>query len=68
MSFAHAVAYDQAQRGRGYPVALAEAHEAAVVRGADREAFYALVARRLAADGHRVAMSRKQVRKRGALV
>ena len=68
MSLAHAVAFDQAQRGRGYPVALAEAHEAAVVRGADREAFFALVTRRLAADGHRVAMSRKQLRKRGALV
>ncbi|MFN2640764.1 MAG: DNA double-strand break repair nuclease NurA [Actinomycetota bacterium] len=68
MSFAHAVAYDQAVRGRGYPVALAEAHEACVVRGADREAFFALVTRRLVRDGHRVSMSRKQVGKRGALV
>jgi hypothetical protein len=68
MSLAHAVAYDQAVRGRGYPVALAEAHEACVVRGADREAFFALVSRRLAKDGHRITMSRKQLRKRGALV
>lgn len=68
MSLAHALAYDQAVRGRGYPVALAEAHEAAVVRGADREAFFSLVTRRLAKDGHRITMSRKQMRKRGALV
>ncbi len=68
LSLTHALAYDQAVRGRGYPVALAEAHEAAVVRGADREAFYALVARRFARDGHRISMSRKQLRKRGALV
>jgi hypothetical protein len=68
MSLTHALAYDQAVRGRGYPVALAEAHEAAVVRGADREAFFALVARRFARDGHRISMSRKQLQKRGALV
>ncbi len=35
----HAVAYDQAQRGAGYPVALARAHEQAVVREADRRVF-----------------------------
>ncbi len=68
MTLAHALSFDQAQRGRGYPVALAEAHEHAVVRGADREAFFALVARRLVRDGHRVSMSVKQLRKRGALV
>ena len=68
MALAHAVALDQARRGLGYPVALAEAHEAAVVRGADREAFFALVSRRLARDGHPVLWSRKQFRKRGALV
>lgn len=68
MRTAHAISLDQATRGMGYPVALAEAHEAAVVRGADREAFFALVSRRLARDGHPVLWSRKAFRKRGALV
>ena len=35
----HAIAYDQAQRGGGYPVSLARAHEQAVVREADRRVF-----------------------------
>jgi NurA domain-containing protein len=68
MSRAHAISLDQARRGLGYPVALAEAHEAAVVRGADRESFLSLVSRRLARDGHPVLWSRKAFRKRGALV
>jgi len=35
----HALVYDQCVRGDGYPVALARAHEQAVIRGADRRAF-----------------------------
>jgi len=35
----HAVVYDQAQRGGGYPAALARAHEQAVVRETDRRVF-----------------------------
>jgi NurA-like 5'-3' nuclease len=34
---------DQAVRGLGYPVVLAEAHEKAVVSGGDRESFWLLV-------------------------
>jgi len=65
---AHWAASDQARRGYGYPVALAEAHEQAIVRWADRDAFFRLVTQRLVREGHRVATSRKQFRKRGALV
>lgn len=65
---AHWAAADQARRGYGYPVALAEAHEQAIVRWADRDAFFRLVARRFVREGNRVAFSRKQLRKRGALV
>ena len=36
---------DQSRKGNGYPVALAEAHEQAVVKGADREFFYHLLAK-----------------------
>jgi hypothetical protein len=35
----HALVYDQCARGGGYPVALARAHEQAIVRAADRKAF-----------------------------
>ena len=34
---------DQSIKGMGYPVALAEAHEQAVVKGPDREFFYHLI-------------------------
>jgi len=47
----HAALWDQCEAGRGYPMALAEAHEAAVVRGADRSAFYAIIERVLDDNG-----------------
>jgi hypothetical protein len=65
---AHWAAADQSRRGYGYPVALAEAHEQAIVRWADRDAFFRLVAQRFVREGNRVSLSRKQLRKRGALV
>jgi len=37
------VALDQADKGVGYPVVLAEAHEQAVIKGADRDFFYQLI-------------------------
>ena len=43
LSLAHCLVLDQCQRGQGYPVALSEAHEQAVVTGADRENFWQLV-------------------------
>lgn len=39
----HTLVYDQVVRGDGYPVALARAHEQAIVRGADRRAFQRLL-------------------------
>lgn len=39
----HSLVLDQCRRGQGYPVALSEAHEQAVVTMADRENFWALV-------------------------
>ena len=38
-----ALVLDQCRRGQGYPVTLSEAHEQAVVTGADREQFQYLV-------------------------
>jgi hypothetical protein len=43
LELTHRLVYDQCQRGHGYPVALSEAHEQAVVTGADREYFWELV-------------------------
>jgi NurA-like 5'-3' nuclease len=43
LNLTHALVLDQCRRGHGYPVALTEAHEQAVVTGADREQFWQLV-------------------------
>jgi hypothetical protein len=39
----HTLIYDQCMKGQGYPVALARAHEQAIVRAADRRAFLGIV-------------------------
>lgn len=39
----HTIIYDQCAKGQGYPVALARAHEQAIVRAADRRAFLNIV-------------------------
>jgi NurA domain len=64
LDFVHAVAYDQAQKGDGYPVALAEAHQHVVVRGAERDLFYEMVTAVLMQRGIRAALSPKNLRKR----
>ncbi len=43
LNLAHSLVLDQCRRGQGYPVALSEAHEKAVVTGVDRENFWQLV-------------------------
>ena len=43
LNLVHSLVLDQCRRGQGYPVALSEAHEQAVVTGADRENFWQLV-------------------------
>ncbi len=43
LNLVHTLVLDQCQRGNGYPVALSEAHEQAVVTGAGRENFWQLV-------------------------
>ena len=50
LSLVHGLVVDQCERGRGYPVALMEAHEQAVVSGADREYFTQLVEEMLASE------------------
>ncbi len=43
LGLAHTLVLDQCRRGQGYPVALSEAHEQAVLTMADRENFWQLV-------------------------
>lgn len=43
LGLTHSLVLDQCRRGHGYPVVLSEAHEQAVVTGADRENFWSLV-------------------------
>jgi len=43
LGLTHSLVFDQCQRGQGYPVALSEAHEQAVVTTTDRENFWQLV-------------------------
>ena len=43
LNLAHSLILDPCHKGNGYPVALSEAHEQAVVTAADRENFWQLV-------------------------
>lgn len=54
---------DQCEKGLGYPVALAESHEQAVVKGADRRAFLELVRRQVPLRARR-----KSARKRAGVL
>ncbi|HEY9847002.1 MAG TPA: DNA double-strand break repair nuclease NurA, partial [Candidatus Caenarcaniphilales bacterium] len=58
----------QVHKGYGYPVALAEAHNQAVVRGGDRARFFALLEQEMIRSGLRnVGTSYKEARKRGSI-
>jgi NurA domain len=58
----------QVQKGYGYPVALAEAHNQAVVRGGDRTRFFGLLEQQMIKAGLRnVGTSYKEARKRGSI-
>ncbi len=43
LELTHSLVFDQCRRGQGYPVALSEAHEQAVVTFTDREDFWQVV-------------------------
>lgn len=59
------VVIDQCIKGGGYPVALAEAHEQAVVKGPDREFFYHFLQKMGMDRKHTISVSRKSLKKRG---
>lgn len=58
----------QVQKGYGYPVTLAEAHNQAVVTGSDRARFFAMLEQQMIKAGLRnVGISYKEARKRGSI-
>lgn len=62
------LALAQVHKGYGYPVALAEAHNQAVVRGGDRARFFALLEQQMIRAGLKnVGTSYKEARKRGSI-
>lgn len=59
------VVLDQCIKGGGYPVALAEAHEQAVIKGPDRDFFYHFLQKMIIERKGTVVTSRKSLKKRG---
>lgn len=58
----------QVYKGYGYPVALAESHNQAVVRGGDRARFFSLLEQQMIRVGlQNVGTSYKEARKRGSI-
>lgn len=68
LEFTHAAIYDQCQRGMGYPSALQEAHEIAVIRADERRAVEIMVEESLAGHGIVHRRSAKDGSKRGRFV
>lgn len=58
------IVLDQACKGNGYPVVIAEAHEQAVVKGADRDFFYQLIIKTSIEHKRQIMTSAKSQKKR----
>ena len=68
LGLVHSAVLDQVEKGKGYPIILAEAHEKAVVRNADRDLFYRLLSDTFVIGGVRSEVSRKNLAKRRLMV
>ena len=64
LGLTHSLVVDQCRRGPGYPVALMEAHEQAVVTGSERRSFTQLVDEALDSERLPVYTSEKSRSKR----
>jgi hypothetical protein len=64
LNLTHCLVLDQCRRGHGYPVALSEAHEQAVVTGADLENFKRLLEITLAEEQIPITTSAKSYSKK----
>lgn len=56
--------FDQAVKGNGYPVVLAEAHEQAVIKVSEQDFFYEILAQRAAEKGISLKQSQKSLKKK----
>ncbi|MFQ5569290.1 MAG: DNA double-strand break repair nuclease NurA [Rhodothermales bacterium] len=68
LDLVHATVLSECEKGEGYPMILAEAHERAVIRARERELFYDMIEREMTTAGLRHTGSRKQASKRRPLV
>ncbi len=68
VDYVAAVVLDQCIKGQGYPIAIAEAHEQAVVKGPDREFFYHVLTKMGIERERQFSISQKAMRKRGPAV
>ncbi len=68
LDLTHACVVDQAEKGKGYPIVLSEAHEKAVVRGADRDLFYKFLRDTFVQNDIRAEISLKSLKKLAATV
>jgi len=62
------VAFDQSNKGHGYPVCLFEAHEQAVIKAADRDFFYQMIAQLSKKESKEYLISQKSMRKQQPIV
>ncbi|MBX9568436.1 MAG: DNA double-strand break repair nuclease NurA [Candidatus Obscuribacterales bacterium] len=69
LAFSLSVLLLQISKGHGYPIALSEAHNMAIVRQADRAQFFALIQEQLLRMGQqRITVSPKENRKRRGIL
>ncbi len=68
LNLTHALIFNQAKKGDGYPIALVEAHEQAVVRGKERDFFFDLVREALVKSDFKITVSRKGLSKRSPVI
>jgi hypothetical protein len=68
LDLVHVLCFEQAQKGLGYPVALSEAHEQAVVKGKDREFFYKMIEETFVRIGKNANITNKALSKRRPVV
>lgn len=68
LELTHAIIYDQCERGMGYPPALQEAHELAVIGSSDRRAVEIMIEEALARHGIVPRRTGKDGSKRGRFI
>ena len=60
LALGHSMIVEQCQKGQGYPVAISEAHEQAVISGPDRQIFKQMMSETLERQGIATYTSEKE--------